>query len=243
MVPIIRRGCFLFLFAVATAQAAQPQGFMLLPMEQTVELGRAGPGGSDAVARFQIQNDSDGPKTLKLELFTRAENIAGFESRSPSRDFQIDTPVVMLASGEGREVALKFKGDTAAKAERAYRFVVSEMSGALRLKMVASLYVRPLGARADLVVISPVKWRSDRSRFEFVLQNRGTAHQRLAEFTPVLRGIGAAVEISDESLTNWNRENVLANSKRRIELQAKAAVSPKVELSVDLVPSRPALTR
>ncbi len=220
----------------------------LSPMERELVVashgGKSGgaSGGASASAsdrpgevRLLLQNDEAEARAVKLEIFKRSEDENGVERRTITSELAIETPVSVVAAGELREIILRYVGRQDIIAEQAYRLLVSETTGALRMKIVSSIYVRPETAKPNLIAEEAVQ-RKPAGRIRISLLNKGTAHQRLQEFAPVLL-FGEKREpaqLTAASLTAWEKENVLAGMRRYLTLEVETLLPAKAKLQFAL---------
>lgn len=208
----------------------------LSPMERELVIFPAGPIGE---IKLHLQNMESEPRSFKIEVLKRSEDENGVERRTKTSDLTLAAAPTALNSsslgpGETRELVLRYTGNRGVSSEQAYRLIVTETTGALRMKIVSSIYVRPDQAKADLRAEARAQ-RLSADRIQVVLRNKGKAHQRLDDFVPVLRFAETNVQLKPETLAAWDKENVLSGMKRVLQLDAEAPVPPDAKLVFSLV--------
>lgn len=208
----------------------------LSPMERELVISKSRP---TEEIRLYLQNMETESKSYKIEILKRREDESGVEHRSKTSELKLDAGPASLSPsslgpGETRELILRYTGSREIPSEQAYRLIVTETTGALRMKIVSSIYVRPELAKPDLQADSRVR-RLAADRIQVVLQNKGTAHQRLDGYAPVLRFSETTVRLKPETLAAWDKENILSGMKRVLTLDAETPVPPDAILTFALV--------
>ena len=209
----------------------------LSPMERELVIFPAGPIGE---IKLHLQNMESEPRSFKIEVLKRSEDENGVERRTKTSDLTLAaadaSPLVSsrIGPGEVRELTLRYTGNRGISSEQAYRLIVTETTGAIRMKIISSIYVRPEQAKADLQTDGHAQ-RLTADRIQVVLQNKGKAHQRLDGYVPVLRFSDTNVQLKSETLAAWDKENVLSGMKRVIRLDAETPIPPNAKLVFSLV--------
>jgi len=211
----------------------------LSPMERELVIFPAGP---MEEIKLHLQNMDSESKSFKIEVLKRSEDENGIERRTKTSDLTFAAAPKALNSssigpGETRELVLRYTGNRGIASEQAYRLIVTETTGALRMKIVSSIYVRPDQAKADLQAEARAQ-RLSANRIRVVLHNKGKAHQRLDDFVPELRFAETKVRLKPETLAAWDKENILSGMKRVLLLDAEAPVPPDAKLAFSLVRRR-----
>lgn len=211
----------------------------LSPMERELVIFPTGP---MEEIKLHLQNLESESKSFSIEVLKRSEDENGIERRIKTSDLTLTVAPTAsnsssIGSGETRELILRYIGNRGISSEQAYRLIVTETTGTLRMKYISSIYVRPDQAKADLQAETRAQ-RLSADRIQVVLRNKGKAHQRLDDFVPELRFGETTVRLKPETLAAWDKENVLSGMKRVLQLGAEAPVPPDAKLVFSLVRSR-----
>lgn len=226
----------LILFSfLGNAQAAAPtEAFYVEPMEFTVRAP------FDAVQKMTVVNKDDHEVKIHVDIFERSDSLDGAENRKLTPDVVADVSEFSVAKGVSKKIQLTYVAKGKPKRERAFRIVVRQMGATndasldLRFVYVASMYVTPEKALPDIVV-RDVKRASDHE-IEVGLHNVGNAHGQLSGLRAIVEqgnGEGSrALQLSNESLKMFSRQNLLAGSRRRLLLQV--ASPEKIETGMPI---------
>ena len=156
--------------------------------------------GQERSASFIIVNTSPSFKAVEVEVFSREHTIKGKEKRTPTEDFMIIPPQLIIGPEQERVCTIQWMGDPQITTEIPYRIVVEEVpfnkerkdrktksDGAvtIRLKFVNSFYVKPRDSRPDIVAqsVSP-----SGNNMMVVLKNEGNEHLVVGKFNLQLTG-------------------------------------------------------
>lgn len=213
------------------------------------------PTGRESVRTFRLENDTDGPVAVEISVFGRSITPDGDDELVPSEDeFVIVPEQVVLGAGDVQWIRVQWIGNPAPEKEMAFRLIAeqlpidigdqSEVQGGvihLLVRYLASVYVVPKGAKADISVISAEQTKgSDQApRLLVELRNRGRAHKVLDTIRLVIKSRVssdvASVLLTAERLTELGGRNILAGATRQLNLAwpAELPVGP-VEVSLVL---------
>jgi len=223
----------LFFIAILTLIHKEVWAFKLSPM--IVEFS---PEGSGATQTLIVENPDVEKVVLEMEVFERHIDENGKELRKETADFTIYPDSLELGAKEKRNIRLTWIGNKKPNHELSFRFVVSQLpvntvkpkkenaQSDLKflLQYVASLYVLPLEAKAEVELINfQLNLQHPSKQLEIVLQNKGTAHQILTGASLQLngkdtQGKNVSLEIPAKSLKIFDAENLLALSKRKFKI-------------------------
>lgn len=148
--------------------------------------------GKGATQVLKLDNPTGEKIPVQIEVVTRDEKT-GTEKREKTSEFTIYPEQVVLLPHEKRNVRITFSGELGNE-EKSYRIIASQLPVELKetnakskkatganvtfmLQYVASAYVTPEGATAD-VKVKDVKLLSPKS-LSVVVYNEGTAHRLL----------------------------------------------------------------
>lgn len=213
------------------------------------------PAGRESVRTFRLENDTDGPVAVEISVFGRSITPGGDEELVPSEDeFVIVPEQVVLGAGDVQWIRVQWIGNPAPEKERAFRLIAEQLpidigdqpevqGGVIRLliRYLASVYVVPKGAKANISVISAEQTNGpDQAPGLLVeLGNTGRAHKVLNTIRLVIKSRVssdvASVLLSAERLTELGGRNMLAGATRQLKLAwpAELPVGP-VEVSLEM---------
>lgn len=197
------------------------------------------PHGAGATQTFAVENTSDEKITIEVETFRRQYDAKGNEKRSETSDFTIYPEAFELGPKEKRNLRLTWVGDPKISEEMAYRLVVSQLPISTNtvkksdkkvnirflVQYVASLYVRPEGAVAQMQFLSvQIQKKSAKdSHLTLQLKNAGKAHQvltgtRLFVSGKNSKGETQEVELPSSQLKAFDSENLLAGQEKTFQI-------------------------
>ena len=212
---------FIIFFLPSFAMGAATEAFYISPMEFNLA--------PDAkiTAKLTIVNKNDVETKIHVEAFGRSDDLDGSEQRKPTTDLVVDAKDFSLAKGASKIIHIAYRGPSKILRERAYRIVVrqadavAEASLDLRFVYVASVYVAPLKA-SPILSVETVR-RNGGAEMEILIHNNGTAHAGPAAVAAFLEKAAATgivkSNLSKDSLKNILRQNFLAGSSRRVQVQ------------------------
>lgn len=238
MTKIILRSVVAFLLLPSLAAWA----FRFSPM--VVEFTPSGPRSTQVLI---IENPGDEKLPVQIEAFARSTNKKGEEIRTKTEDFAIYPEQVVLLPKEKRNVRVSWSGKIKDGKEKAYRLVASQLPVDFReknsapkktsvnlkflLQYVASAYVTPEGAQAQ-VVVKQVK-RIGPKKVSVTFANEGKAHRvllfksfRIKAADTVLLDLTSKKEI--ESI------NLLPGDVASVELETVKEIPANQELKAEL---------
>ncbi len=226
------------LFAPAPAAA-----FKLTPIEMVFA-----PSGRGATRTFQITNANKQPIAIELRIAKRKMKLSGEDELSDAEDSFVVFPAqVIVAPGKSQTVRVQWLGNPSPARELPFRLFAEQLpidldkkpqNGArirLLVRYVASLYVAPKGAKAEMVLVSAGKktLSGGKARLSVVLHNRGTAHAILRHLSLTAKGRSRggkeiSVKLTAAQLDGMIGQNVLAGARREFRLPwpAKLADGP-----------------
>lgn len=198
----------------------------------------------DAEEILWIENNRDEPVLLTLEVLTREMGAQGQEVNLPTSDFSVFPRQTMMGARQMQVVRLQWRGPDNPDRELSYRLLAVQEplpvspTKANRVKIafryLESVYVVPPSAAPDVVVESAraVKDAQKGPALELVLNNRGSAHALIDEPALTINAGGVARKLDDKALASLDGQNVLARSKRTLQVAWPEGVpfaQPKVE--------------
>lgn len=210
-------------------------GFQLSP--NLVELEPVGAGVSK---NFVVTSTGDEPVAVQVRIVKREILPDGKEVNSPEEDsFLVYPPQMVLEPNERQVIKVVWVGDTAPTKELAYRAIVEQVpvnltpvkvenSGGIPISItivstyIASVYVKPQGATAKIVLESASSQKSKEGTDQLVLNfaNQGTAHELLSNNlkVTVTASSGPKVTLAGEQLKEVRGQNILPGNKRQFIL-------------------------
>ncbi len=213
------------------------------------------PTGRESVRTFRLENDTYDPIAVEISVFGRSITIDGDDELvSADDEFVVVPEQVILGAGEVQWIRVQWIGNPAPEKERAFRLIAEQLpidigdqpevqGGVIRLlvRYLASVYVVPKGAKAEISVISAEQTKGpDQAPGLLVqLRNTGRAHKVLSTIRLVIKSQEssevASVLLSAERLMELGGRNILAGATRQFTLAwpAELPVGP-VEVSLEL---------
>jgi fimbrial chaperone protein len=210
-------------------------GFQLSP--NLVELEPVGAGVSK---NFSVTSTGDEPVAVQVRMVRRDISPDGKEVRFPEEnDFLVYPPQMVLEPNERQVIKVVWVGDTSLTKELAYRAIVEQVpvnltpvkvenSGGIPISItiistyVASVYVKPPGATAKIILESASSQNSKEGTDQLVLNfaNQGTAHQLLPTNLQVTVTASSSqkVTLAGEQLKEIRGQNILPGNKRQFIL-------------------------
>nr|BFD65237.1 hypothetical protein HAGR004_02590 [Bdellovibrio sp. HAGR004] len=238
MTKIILQSIAILLFLPSFAAWA----FRFSPM--VVEFTPSGPRSTQVLV---IENPGDEKLPVQIEAFARSTNKKGEEVRTKTEDFAIYPEQVVLLPKEKRNVRVSWAGQITDGKEKAYRLVASQLPVDFReknsapkktsvnlkflLQYVASAYVTPEGAQAQ-VVVKQVK-KSGPKKVTVTFANEGAAH-RVLLFKGLKIKAAETVLLDLTSKKEIESINLLPGDVASVELDTVKEVPANQELKAEL---------
>ncbi len=188
--------------------------------------------GSGSARSFTVRNTQQEPVALQIEVFSRSADELGAEVREPDYDnFIITPPQLVLAPGAGRSVRVQWIGDPAPAAERAFRFVVTQIpinfdqeadegevaaSVAVGYKYEVAAYVSPPGTKPEATLVSaePVTATDGKNLLRVAVRSTGTKRAILNEPKLTVRsGEAQSVVLEGARLPGLQTKNILSGTQ------------------------------
>ncbi len=210
------------------------QAFRFIPF--TADFDPSGPGANQT---FKVENNSNQQIAVEVSIFRRSMNLDGTDELTEAEDdFLVFPSQIVLEPERSQIVRVQWIGDPKPQKELAYRIIAEELpvdlepeersGGSVRIlvRYMGSIYVRPGGARDDVVLLSaaPDAAENGERKLSITLHNRGGAHAILRNLRLSLAaeteapGIGRALEFGSQDLAGMSGENILAEHRRRFLL-------------------------
>ena len=205
--------------------------------------------GSDSSTFFRLQNKTSKPTAIEITINEHRKDVDGntVAGAAADDDFIVFPAQLVMVPGDEASVQVRWIGEGALPAERAYTLVtrevavprampVPEVTSGVRIGVTvlvnyeARIYVTPAGARPRLVVESVADAVAEPPALEVVLANEGTAHQVLADANLLLVPSAPdgsqlrqqAVRLALRDLPG-TRAHLLAGERRRLRIPRPAS--------------------
>lgn len=190
------------------------------------------PSGRGSTQVYRLENTNPEPAAVEISMKRRQMSISGADELTDADEhFNVFPAQVVLAPGQVQVVRVQYVGPANLNAEVAYRLIAEQLpvdvgqaaqnGGRMRLlvKYVASVYVMPSGARAQIRLGQSRLVNDATGRWlELEVVNDGTSRQILREAKLVL----GEQSLSGEALKGLVGENVLAKTTRVFRVPAPA---------------------
>jgi fimbrial chaperone protein len=218
------------LVAVGLAFVVSIGGLSLEPLNQTFT-----PSQSGRIRTFRVVNTQGEQIAVRVRMLTRSVDEAGNEVRGDaSGEFLVFPSTLTLPAGGSQAIRVQWLGPEEIAEEKAYRIVVEqvpvdfadEVSGGVDITIVfryiGSVYVKPPGAKPDLVLAESVREFNETELvgMRLVMANQGTAHGipddlsiRL-DYHEEQTGVTESIELGPEDLPAFYGHNFLAGTDR-----------------------------
>jgi fimbrial chaperone protein len=197
------------------------------------------PSGKGATQTVLLENPDQERVAVQLEVTRRKVSEEGVEDRTePAADFVVYPEQLVLEPGQKRNARLTWTGDAAPPAELAFRLVASQLPVALErptqradvkvnlkfvLQYVASLYVAPPGAKAEVVVAAAKLKRA--GLVEVTVHNRGGLHRLLQGARLRIHAGKEDFAVPEAELATLRAQNLLAGGSRRFEIHVPKSLA------------------
>ncbi len=184
-------------------------------------------GGKNNTALFTVQNDSDEPLAIQLEVRVRDMAVDGKEKHPETDDFLIFPDQLILGPKKRRVVKVKWLKGELKDTEKAYRLIAEQLPIDVKnnkkkgsdikilLRYVAALYVTPKDKLTEIKVSKAITSK-DLRFIHLTLENVGPIHKVLLK--PKLVIVQEKKEFPITKLEGILGENILAFSKRNFHL-------------------------
>lgn len=223
----------LFLSAILFYQQGQA-AFDFSPI--TYSLQSSGPGAS---ASFTVTNLGESKTPVQVNIVPRNPDLDGKEDYKESKEiddqFRIYPAQIILKPNEQRTIRVTWVGNPKIDTELSYRIIAEEFpidvddpnkvytkavaKVGFATRYIGSLYVTPVGAKADLKIEASAK--TDKTT-ELILdvENKGTLHQVLKSPKLLIEELktNKKIEVSGNDMLKLQNQNILAGKKRRFVL-------------------------
>lgn len=191
--------------------------FKLEPMSSTIDLTSG-----EVHTNFTIENDTNLPLPIQIQLHQRAVNEEGNDILTPVTDLKAFPDQLIIPPEQKRSIRVMWSGDQSKlTSELSYRFIAEQLPVNLEkknsatgikmlLKYVAALYVTPKSAEAKI--------KCEFQKEALTCTNTGNKHQILNFKKIKLEEKNISYSLQNEELKKINGENILANGKRTFKL-------------------------
>lgn len=182
--------------------------------------------GKDKTKSFRLTNPSKEAIRVEAEAFIREIDIDNKETRTLTEDFVIYPSQIEIPAGNSQVIRLTYIGEKA-KVEKPYRLIVRQIPNKLAQKKqkktqinflfeyVASLYVTPENAKAELVVNKAYKVNGN---LIVEIENKGNKHILLRRYQLNLKQKNKSKKITftKNSYEEFGNYNFLPGNKRKL---------------------------
>ncbi len=236
---------------LALLAASPSSAFKFSPIEMTIE-----PSGRGSTRTFQITNVDEQPIAVELRIEARDMAVSGEDILEDAEDLFVVFPAqTIVMPGQSQSIRVQWLGEPNPDRELAFRLFAEQLpidldpnpaDGArvrILVRYVASLYVAPRGASADLAVDSADRdaGAGGSAKLLVVIENNGSAHALLRNLTLSVTGRDATgadttVALTPEQLDGMIGQNVLAGRRRAFRLPWPTALADgPVSITFDYV--------
>lgn len=216
--------------------------FKVSPIEIEFE-----PDGTNSTQTIRLENDKDKNIPIEIEVLERLHKN-GKEIRKPTKDFSFFPKQLILKPKEKRNIRISWMGERQnidlsktksqqflingnrrIKTEKAYRLEVKQVPVNLKRKRtetgidfiynyIASLYVKPVNSKADLIVTRIN--RLSNNELVAAVSNRGSSHAILAQYSLYAKSEKSSdIEILADQVDEVRGINLLPNESRLIKFK------------------------
>lgn len=206
----------------------------VLPMEAEIDPSKT------TTIEFSIKNTDSEDIAAELHVVARTLSPQGEELRTESDDFFVFPRQVVLKKQGVQTIKLNWKGPKAVTQELAYRLVIDQLPVELAkkkakesenkidflYKFVASIYVRPDGAKPS-VSVQDFSFEPKKRAIALTISNTGAKHQILTNARLVMAVNEAKKTIPIEEVKSLFNKNVLAGTKLKTTVPWSDNTAPK----------------
>ena len=220
------KNAVIFTFVITFFLMGNASAFQVMPMESELEIPSAE---SPRALKFQIENTDGAPIEISLLVFRRTVDRREREVRRPTKDLRLSHTKLTLGPSEKKELEVSYVGAVPVGRENAYRLMIRQTSGSVRMTYVPSIYVRSGPAQANLIVRNAQLILS-KGKVSFQIENSGNSHKGLAGIKlSFLRPDGQPVALDAVEIQKLEKEVILAGSSRRFSIpiaRSEATLGP-----------------
>lgn len=193
------------LFILLTSGVATVDAFQFTPLSQEIVLNQVRPS-----SNFTVENTTSEPIAVQIRAFTREITLDGSEVNNPASDLlQIYPSQIILQPGDIQVVRVRWTGSVELQKGQAFRIIAEQLPINLKrdqadtgstlrilLRYSATLFVEPVDAYPEIVLVSAESVEGERDRYRLVIRNDGTGYARLNTGSITLVRGGLSREIS-----------------------------------------------
>lgn len=214
------------------------------------------PSGDGKSATFKVTNGGDTKLPIQITLFAREPDLDGKEvykeSDAVDAMFTVFPDQFVLEGRKTRNVIVTYTGSPRISTEAAFRIIAEELPIdvddpnkkytkavariSIATRYIGSLYVRPAGAKPNLVVEANQNEKNT-SQMTVKISNSGTSHMVVKKPTLKIRSAngGKELALSGNDIKEIASQNILAGRARRFNIQWPKTLPPgplKVNIEV-----------
>lgn len=191
------------------------------------------PTGRGVTQVFRMENTTAEAAAVEISIKSRSMKEDGTDIlKDAEDDFTIQPAQLVLQPGQVQSIRVQWLGKEVPRRELAYRLIAEQLpidigaqapqGGRVRLLVtyVASVYVVPAGAQAQLAIAGAEFRPENGGRLRVTVENRGTARRILKDIRLRLAGAFGTLVLDDAGLKGMSGENVLGGHRRTFDLAA-----------------------
>ncbi len=240
-----RKSLLLLFFFTITLYFPPLDAFYITPISQTLS-----PKGRSAKRSFLIINNKAKTIGIQVNMSIRDMDLYGKEINSEiHNEFLYYPKQLILMPGQRQKVSVTWVGENQPKTELAYRFIAEELplnlspqnkkkdkqlispSIKLFMKFVASVYITPKKAKAEIIVEDISTQESGKKKqLVITLYNKGTKHHLLSKGHLLITEKGEEDEnliLTEDAIEKFDEINLLAERRVRLYLNYPDAIKEK----------------
>lgn len=212
--------------AITLLDSSTAFAFKLTPMKMVLS-----PSGRGASGAFTISNPSNEALAVDIHFLTRSLDTEGQElNENVDKLFMVFPPQFALKPNKTQTVRVKWVGKAPVERELAFRLVAEQLpidlvkgseggvSLNIALRYLAAVYVRPKGAKPEIEMGASLIENGSERRLLLDFENQGSRHAVLKNLSVKVTCGATTIPISPEQIDPIQGENLLAGSRRRIQL-------------------------
>lgn len=219
--PILK----LMLISICLLMSSHAFAYKLIPLSAQLT-----PSGKSAQKTFRIENSSEEPIAVELNMYKRNMTIDGKDKLSEANDeFLLYPSQIIVMPGKSQAIRVRWLGDQTPAKELAYRLIVEQLPVSfnnnkqeggqvnLLVRFIASIYITPRSVHPDIQLDKYSIETSDSGIKELLitLVNLGKAHSLLKKPVISINTNGESITLSEKQLHMISKQNVLAGHSRQ----------------------------
>lgn len=222
--PLLR----LLVISTCLFLSSHAYAYKLIPLSTQLS-----PSGKSAQKTFRIENSSEEPIAVELNIYKRKMAINGKDELSEANDdFLLYPAQIIVMPGKSQAIRVRWLGDPKPEKELAYRLIAEQLPVSfnkkkqeggqvnLLVRFIASIYITPHLVRPDIKLgnYRIIESGSGSKELLMTLVNSGKAHSLLKNPVISIESGGESITLNEQQLHMVSKRNILANHSRQFSI-------------------------